>query len=67
MGWRYYTYEETYQLDRVILPTKREMRRLVMQTGERDSIRKVTKEIVKFLDSIYAKADLKQVADNTTR
>ena len=67
MGWRYCTYEGTYQLDRVILQTKHEMRKLVMQTGEPASIRNVTKEIVKFLDSIYAKSDLKQVADNTTQ
>ena len=37
-----------------------------MKTAETDSTREATDRMVKILDSTYAKADLKQVADNTS-
>ena len=47
--------------------TKREIREVVMYTVEPASVREYTKEMVKILDSTYAKADLKQVSDNKTQ
>ena len=47
--------------------TQREMSEVLMQTVEPASSRKATKILVKILDSTYAKAYLKQVADNATR
>ena len=44
--------------------TKREMRKVVMQTAEPDSTREATDHMVKIFDSNVLKADLKQVADN---
>ena len=44
---------------------KREMRKVSMQTAEPAFTREANEKIVKTLDSIYAKADLTQVADNT--
>ena len=46
---------------------KREIHEVVMQTAEPASTIKVTDKSVKILDIKYAKLDLKQVADNTTR
>ena len=46
--------------------TKSEMNELVMQTAEPDSAREATERLGRILDSNYAKADLKQVADNAT-
>ena len=43
-----------------------EMRKVVMQTVKPDSTRKATDIFVKIIDSTYAKADLKQVANNAT-
>ena len=43
---------------------KNEMREVVIQTAETDSTREATESFVKILDIIYAKEDLKQVADN---
>ena len=37
-----------------------------MHTAEPTSTREATERIVKILDSYYAKADLKQVANNAT-
>ena len=42
------------------------MREVVMQTAEPDSAREATERLGRILDSNYAKADLKQVADNAT-
>ena len=47
--------------------TKRKMRKVVMRTAEPDSTHEATEQMVKTLDSNYAKADLKQVADNATK
>ena len=47
--------------------TKREMRKVVMQTAEPDSTREATGLMVKIFNSTYAKADLKQVVDNSTQ
>ena len=43
------------------------MREVVMQTVELDSTIEATERTVKILDSTYEKADLNQVADNTTQ
>ena len=47
--------------------TKCEMREVVMQTAEPDSTREATEQMVKIIDSTYAKADFKQVVDNTSQ
>ena len=44
--------------------TKREMRKVVLQTAEPASTWEVTGRMVKILDSTYAKADLEQVVAN---
>ena len=44
-----------------------EMLKVVMQTVEPASTRKVTEKLVKILDSTYAKADLKQVDNSATQ
>ena len=46
---------------------KREMREVVMKTVEPASTIEATVRLVKTLSSNYAKTDLKQVVDNTTR
>ena len=46
---------------------KRKMREVVMQTVEIASTREATDRMVKILNSAYAKAELKQVADNATQ
>ena len=43
------------------------MREVVMHTLEPSSTREATERMVKILDINYAKADLKQVDDNTTQ
>ena len=45
---------------------KREMRDVVMQTAEPAYMQKAIEQMVKIFDITYAKADLKQVADNAT-
>ena len=47
--------------------TKRKMRKVAMKSVETDSTRAPTEWMVKIIDSTYVKADLKQVANNTTR
>ena len=47
--------------------TKREMPELVMQTAEPDSTQESIQLMIKILDSTYVKADLKQVANNTSQ
>ena len=47
--------------------TKCEMREVVMQAAEPDSAREATEQMVKIIDSTYAKADFKQVVDNTSQ
>ena len=47
--------------------TKREMRKVVMQTAEPASKQEDTAQMVKILNITYAKADLNQVADNATQ
>ena len=47
--------------------TSRDMREVEMQTEEPVSTCKSTERLMKILDSTYAKADLKQVAYNTTQ
>ena len=42
------------------------MRELVIQNSETASTRESTEILVQILNSTYAKADLKQVADNAT-
>ena len=44
--------------------TKREMRKVVMQTAEIASTREATERMVKIIDITYANADLKQVDYN---
>ena len=44
--------------------TKREMRKVVMNTAEPDSTREATDRMVKILDNTYEKADLEHVVDN---
>ena len=44
--------------------TSRNMRMVVMKTTEPDFTREATEILLKILDSTYAKADIKQVADN---
>ena len=44
-----------------------EMRKVVMKTAEPASTREATEQMVKILNNTYAKADLKQVADNATQ
>ena len=46
--------------------TKREMCKVVMQTAEPASTREATERMVKIFDSIYAKADLKQVVNKAS-
>ena len=46
--------------------TKRDMREVLMQTSEPSSTLEATERMLKILNSTYAKADLKQVADNET-
>ena len=43
------------------------MRRVVMQNSEPGSTREATDRLIKILNSNYAKADLKQIADNATQ
>ena len=43
------------------------MRKVLMQTAYPASTREDTKLMVKILDSTYAKADLKHVADNASQ
>ena len=45
---------------------KREVREVVIQNAEPASAREATEILVKNINSTYAKADLKQVADNAT-
>ena len=45
---------------------KREMQEVVIQTGYLASAIEATEILVKTIDSTYAKAILKQVADNAT-
>ena len=47
--------------------SKREMRKVVMQTAESASAIKYTDRLVEKLDRTYAKEDLKHVADNATK
>ena len=47
--------------------TKRAIREVAMKTAEPDSTREATDLMVKILDSTYAKADLKQVANSTSQ
>ena len=47
--------------------TKRKMHEGVMQAAEPASTQQATERMVKILDSIYVKVDLKQVADNATQ
>ena len=47
--------------------TKREMRKVLMQTAEPYSTLKATKLMVKILDSIYVKSDLEQVVANASQ
>ena len=47
--------------------TKREIHKLIMQTTEIASTQEATERMVKILNSTYAKADLKKVADNKTQ
>ena len=47
--------------------TKRNMRKAFMQTSEPASTRKATEILVEILDSIYAKEDLKEVANNASQ
>ena len=47
--------------------TKREMREVAMQTVEPASIRENTEQMVKILESTYAKAELEQVVANTSQ
>ena len=47
--------------------TSRDMRMVVMKTTEPDFTREATEILLKILDSTYAKADIKQVADNATQ
>ena len=46
--------------------TSSEMCEVVMKTSEPFSTREATDRLVKIIDSTYVKADLKQVANNTT-
>ena len=46
--------------------TNREIREVVMYTAEPVSTREATEILLKILDSIYPKAYLQQVANNTT-
>ena len=46
--------------------TKRDMREVVMQTAEPYFTQKATEQMVKILNSTYAKEYLKKVANNTT-
>ena len=47
--------------------TIRDMHEVVMQTSEPASTIEATEILLKILDSTYAKAGLKQVADNATQ
>ena len=47
--------------------TKRKMRKVVMYNSEPASTKEATERMVKILDSIYAKAYLKCVADNASQ
>ena len=47
--------------------TSREMRKVVMQTEETYSTIETTEIIVKIINNIYAKTDLKQVTNNATQ
>ena len=47
--------------------TSRDMRMVVMKTTEPYFTREATEILLKILDSTYAKADIKQVADNATQ
>ena len=47
--------------------TKCEMLKVRMHIAEPDSAREATEWMVKILDSTYVKADLKQVANNTSQ
>ena len=47
--------------------TSRDMRKVVMHIVEPVSTREATEIYVKILNIIYAKADLKQVANNVTQ
>ena len=46
--------------------TKREMCKLVMQNSEPASTQEATEKMIQIISSTYAKAYLKQVADNAT-
>ena len=47
--------------------TKHEMREVVMQNSGPASKQEATEQMVKIIDSTFAEAELKQVADNATQ